>query len=250
MPELPASRVLGQARRMTWSMVCVLPICGVPAGVLAQNVPAGLRACAAVSDSGHRLACYDKEMARLLTPAAQPAAAAAPPIAPSMSSPSTATTATTAAMPPTTEATPSAPSTPTAPTAATTDASTGSIAPKPDLAAQSAAAPAPPPQAAGSPPPPASPAPSAPHRSSPWNIFSSGPSDRVTAHVAALDRWPNAMVLHLDNGQVWKQIGHASGDLGLQVGDSVTIEKHLGSYWLSSGHVSDMQVRLQPQQSP
>lgn len=58
------------------------------------------------------------------------------------------------------------------------------------------------------------------------------------------------MVLHLDNGQVWKQIGHASGDLSLQVGDSVTIEKHLGSYWLSSGHVSDMQVRLQPQQSP
>lgn len=58
------------------------------------------------------------------------------------------------------------------------------------------------------------------------------------------------MVLHLDNGQVWKQIGHASGDLTLQVGDSVTIEKHLGSYWLSSSHVSDMQVRLQPQQSP
>jgi len=55
------------------------------------------------------------------------------------------------------------------------------------------------------------------------------------------------MVLHLDNGQVWQQVGRAPGDLSLQVGDSVTIEKHLGSYWLTSGHVSDMQVRLKPQ---
>jgi hypothetical protein len=195
---------------MMWSIVCVLPMCGAPAAVLARNVPAGLRACAAVSDSGRRLACYDREMARLSAPAAPPAAV---------------------------------PATPTA-------ASTGSMPPKSDLAAPSAPAPAS--QAASStpPPPPASPETPAPHRASPWNIFRSGPSDRVTAHVAGLDRWPNAMVLHLDNGQIWQQIGHASGDLSLQVGDSVTIEKHLGSYWLSSDHVSDMQVRLQPQQSP
>ena len=240
MPELPASRVLGQARRTMWSMVCVLPICGAPLGVLAQNVPAGLRACAAVSDSGRRLACYDREMARLSAPAAPPAAVPATATAPSTPTPSI-----TAA-----PAAPSTPIGPPAPTATTTTASTGSMPPKPDVGAQSAPAPAS--QAASStpPPPPASPETSAPHRTSPWNIFSSGPSDRVTAHVAGLDRWPNAMVLHLDNGQVWKQIGHASGDLSLQVGDSVTIEKHLGSYWLSSGHVSDMQVRLQPQQSP
>lgn len=55
------------------------------------------------------------------------------------------------------------------------------------------------------------------------------------------------MVLHLDNGQVWQQIGRASGDLSLRVGDSVTIEKHLGSYWLSSRYVSNMQVRMKPQ---
>jgi len=55
------------------------------------------------------------------------------------------------------------------------------------------------------------------------------------------------MVLHLDNGQVWQQIEPASGSLTLQVGDSVTIEKHLGSYWLSSRYVSDMKVRLQSQ---
>lgn len=69
----------------------------------------------------------------------------------------------------------------------------------------------------------------------------------MTAHIARLDRWPDAMVLHLDNGQVWQQIGRASGDLSLQAGDSVRIEKHLGSYWLSSGHVSNMQVRLKTQ---
>jgi hypothetical protein len=55
------------------------------------------------------------------------------------------------------------------------------------------------------------------------------------------------MVLHLDNGQVWQQIEPASGSLTLRVGDSVTIEKHLGSYWLSSRYVSDMKVRLQSQ---
>ena len=65
--------------------------------------------------------------------------------------------------------------------------------------------------------------------------------------MAGLDRWPDAMVLHLDNGQVWQQIGRASGDLSLQVGDSVTIEEHMGSYWLSARHVSNMQVRLKPQ---
>lgn len=58
------------------------------------------------------------------------------------------------------------------------------------------------------------------------------------------------MVLHLDNGQVWQQTERASGDLTLRVGDSVTIERHLGSYYLSSRYVSDMKVRLTPQQSP
>ena len=77
-----------------------------------------------------------------------------------------------------------------------------------------------------------------------WKAFTGGPSSHLTAHIASMDRWPNAMVLHLDNGQVWEQIGQSSGDLTLQVGDSVTIEKHFGSYWLSSRHVSNMQVRL------
>ncbi len=69
----------------------------------------------------------------------------------------------------------------------------------------------------------------------------------MTARVAGLDRSPDSMVLHLDNGQIWQQIEPTSGSLTLRVGDSVTIEKHLGSYWLSSRYVSDMKVRLQSQ---
>lgn len=174
MTELLSQRIMTRLRRMTVATLCALPFGGLAAPVLAQNVSAGLRACTAERDSARRLACYDREMARLATPPAPaPAAAPTPPAAP-------------------------------------------------------------PAQA------------SAPHHLT-WKIFDGGSSSRVTARVASLDRWPDAMVLHLDNGQVWQQIGRASGDLSLQVGDSVTIEKHLGSYWLSSRHVSNMQVRLKPQ---
>lgn len=203
MPKQPAARVAGQLRRMTWSVVCVLPLCSVPAGVLAQNVPAGLRACTAETDSARRLGCYDREMARLSQPPAPSAAAPSPP--------------------------------------------------KPDLASGSATAPAAPasPSTPATPPPaaasPRAAATAAPHHSWVGKILGSSSSQPVTAQIASLDRSPNAMILHLDDGEVWQQIGRASGDLTLEVGDSVTIEKHLGSYWLSAAHVSDMQVRRRPQ---
>jgi hypothetical protein len=87
----------------------------------------------------------------------------------------------------------------------------------------------------------------APPKPSIWKTFVGGDASRVTAHIAGLDRAADSVVLHLDNGQIWQQIEPASGSLTLQVGDSVTIEKHLGSYWLSSRYVSDMKVRLQSQ---
>lgn len=100
--------------------------------------------------------------------------------------------------------------------------------------------PSPPPKTASSEPP-------APHRMSSWKkIFAGGSDMHLTAHVVSLDRSPDAMVLRLDNGQIWRQVGRASGDLSLHTGDSVTIEKHLGSYWLSSRYVSNMQVRQDP----
>jgi hypothetical protein len=68
-------------------------------------------------------------------------------------------------------------------------------------------------------------------------------SQSVTAHVVSIDHSSDAMVLHLDNGQAWEELQSVSGDLSLREGDSVTIDKHFGSYWLTGPHVSSMRVR-------
>jgi hypothetical protein len=65
----------------------------------------------------------------------------------------------------------------------------------------------------------------------------------LSARLVGIDRVPNEMVLHLDNGQVWQEQQSTAGDLSLQVGDTVKIDKHFGSYWLSGPHVSGMKVR-------
>lgn len=205
MSELLPTCVLTQLRRTTLAMACMLPLGGLPAGVLAQNIPAGLRACAAESDAGLRLDCYDREMKRLLARSAQPpkAAPAAQPAEPAPPEPAA------KAIPPAAQQ-PSA---------------------RPDLPSS-----------------PAKPMTATPRSGGTWKkIFGGGTSTQVTAHVASLDRSPDAMVLHLDNGQVWRQIGRASGDLTLHTGDKVTIEEHLGSYWLSSRYISNMRVRQESQ---
>lgn len=212
MSEQLVMRVPGQSRRMTWwSLVSVLPLCGLAAAALAQSVPPGLRACAAESDSLKRLVCYDREMARLMGPPARAAAVPAPAV-------------------PRPAARAAPPLKADAPAGATPTAAPA----RPQAQSPAAAAPA---------STTAQPATSAPLKSA-WKAFAGGSSSHLTAHIAGMERWPNAMVLRLDNGQVWEQIGQSSGDLTLQVGDSVTIEKHFGSYWLSSRHVSNMQVRL------
>jgi hypothetical protein len=66
---------------------------------------------------------------------------------------------------------------------------------------------------------------------------------RIAAQLVSIDRAPNEMVLHLDNGQVWEEVQSVAGDLSLKVGDNVTIDKRLGSYWLTGPHVSGMKVR-------
>ena len=187
MPELSSTHVLTELRRTTLAMAGMLALGGLPAAVWAQEVPPALRACAALSDPGQRLDCYDREMKRLSMPPARPATPAHP------------------------------------------------------------ATPAPPAVAAQAVPPAAQPT-AAPHHTAAWKrIFSGGPSSQVTAHIVRLERSPDAMVIHLDNGQVWRQVGRASGDLTLHTGDAVTIARHLGSYWLSARYVSDMQVRQEPQ---
>lgn len=64
----------------------------------------------------------------------------------------------------------------------------------------------------------------------------------ILAHIVSIDRFPNEMILHLDNGQVWQQIQAVSGDLSLREGDGIKIDRHWGSYWLSGPHVSSMKV--------
>lgn len=222
MPEQLVASVPGRlraapwSRRMTWPLACMLPLCGIPAAAFSQGASAALRACAAETDSAKRLACYDREMARLPATPAQ-AERPAPP----------------AAVP----AKPDVASSPAPASSATPTQASNSIATQAPPAADAKSAEATHTETSGS------------HWTSSLKKIFGGDSSQVTAHVASLDRWPNAMVLHLDNGQVWHQIGRASGDLSLHAGDSVTIEKHLGSYWLSSRYVSNMQVRLDPQQA-
>jgi hypothetical protein len=68
-------------------------------------------------------------------------------------------------------------------------------------------------------------------------------SAHFSAQVVSIEHAPNEVVLHLDNGQVWQQLQQVPGDLSLQVGDTVKIDKRLGSYWLTGPHVSGMKVR-------
>jgi hypothetical protein len=214
MPELLPLRVPPQLRRMVLSVACTLPLlCGFSGAALAQNVSAGLRACTREADPGRRLACYDREMGRRSPPAVT-----------------------------------SAPAVSSAPQAQAVRPASGPTPANPDLPPREAA----PPPGTAAPTSPSGQTASrespAPRRAPVWRIFAGGgASSRLTAHVARLERSPDAMILHLDNGQVWRQIGRASGDLSLHEGDSVTIEEHLGSYWLSSRYVSNMQVRQEPQ---
>lgn len=208
MPEQSVASVLAQSRGVAWSMIAVLPLCGIATGAAVQNVPASLRACTAEADSARRLACYDRAMARRSAPPSPSpqSAAAAPPARPDL------------------------------------PARVPAIQTPQPSQRQPAAAPA-------SQPEPASDEASLSHRASAaWKALAGSGPGRVTAHVAHLDRSPDSTVLHLDNGQVWRQVGRATGDLSLRTGDSVTIEKHLGSYWLSSRYVSNMKVRLQSPQ--
>jgi hypothetical protein len=94
--------------------------------------------------------------------------------------------------------------------------------------------------------PPAKPLGSAtalPSATPPPSAAPTGPAGHIGAQLISIDRAPNEMVLHLDNGQVWEEVQSVAGDLSLKVGDNVTIDKRLGSYWLTGPHVSGMKVR-------
>lgn len=55
----------------------------------------------------------------------------------------------------------------------------------------------------------------------------------VAAQIVSIENFPDAIVVHLNNGQVWEQIQEASADANLHAGDAVSIDRELGSFWLS-----------------
>jgi hypothetical protein len=64
-----------------------------------------------------------------------------------------------------------------------------------------------------------------------------------TARVTRIKHAQVGMLLYLDNGQVWQELQAVAGDLSLRPGDTVEIEKHLGSFYLTGPHVYGMSVR-------
>jgi hypothetical protein len=64
-----------------------------------------------------------------------------------------------------------------------------------------------------------------------------------TAHVISIEHAQAGLLLHLDNGQIWQEVQPVAGDLSLRLGDTVQIQKRLGSFWLKGPHVYAMNIR-------
>jgi hypothetical protein len=203
MHEPSATRILAHA---LWALSLAM----VTQAGAAESLPASLRACTAETDRERRLDCFDREVARFPDSKATGQAAKSQPAAP----------------PPTTRA-----------GSAPAAASSGSSAPPTATAGQtSTRAPA---ANAGSTDASSTTA----DVSATRKATNADKPGRIAAQLVSIDRAPNEMVLHLDNGQVWEEVQSVAGDLSLKVGDSVTIDKRLGSYWLTGPHVSGMKVR-------
>ncbi len=52
------------------------------------------------------------------------------------------------------------------------------------------------------------------------------------------------LLVRLDNGQKWEQALPGPTDLSLRTGDTVKIDRQLGSWWLSTRYGDTLQVRL------
>jgi hypothetical protein len=65
----------------------------------------------------------------------------------------------------------------------------------------------------------------------------------IAARIASIESSPDAIVVHLDNEQVWEQIQEASADVNLHAGDAVSIDREMGSYWLSGSGGTAIKVR-------
>ena len=201
------------ATRSSWLLM--LSAVWVGSASAADSFAVGVLSCAAETDRDRRLDCYDRAVAnytaRLTDGNRSPAASASP--APEKRG------ATAVVAPPVPGAAVSA-----APGAAASTPQGTAVAAAPGAASTPAAAQTPVGATAKA---------------------TAAPARHVSAHIASIDYFPDYVVLHLDNQQVWKQVSDSSGSLVLHNGDPVTIDKQMGSYWLSGPKGEAVQVKLE-----
>ena len=65
----------------------------------------------------------------------------------------------------------------------------------------------------------------------------------IAARIVRIEGYADDIVLHLDNGQIWQQVQAADADPNLHPGDAVTIDRSLGSYWLSGRSGTALKVK-------
>jgi hypothetical protein len=69
------------------------------------------------------------------------------------------------------------------------------------------------------------------------------PPRHTSARIVSIENFPDALVVHLDNDQVWQQIQVASADVNLHAGETVSIDREMGSFWLSGSNGIAMKVK-------
>jgi hypothetical protein len=76
------------------------------------------------------------------------------------------------------------------------------------------------------------------------NSAADAATQHISARIVRVEYAPDDLVVHLDNGQVWEQTEPATSELGLRTGDTVTIDRQLGAYWLSKRNGGSIRVAL------
>jgi hypothetical protein len=65
----------------------------------------------------------------------------------------------------------------------------------------------------------------------------------ISAKIVSIENFPDEIVVHLDNGQVWQQVQEATASVSLRPGDTVTIDREMAAYWLSGSDGVAVKVR-------
>lgn len=65
----------------------------------------------------------------------------------------------------------------------------------------------------------------------------------ISARIVRIENFPDAVVVHLDNDQVWQQVQEASAAVNLRVGDTVSIDRELLAYWMSGADGTAFKVK-------